>query len=654
MQLAIGIDTGGTFTDGVIVDLDSGKVVCKAKALTTRQDLKIGISQAFEGLDRALFPEIRLVSLSTTLATNSIVEGKGSRVGLLAAVPSPNTFSFPGKMPADQLALIAGSHDNRGKIAVELDLAAAERAVRAMAGQVDAFAVSCYFSIYNAGHELQLKRLIAEICGLPVVCGHELSGAVGLVERAVTAALNARLLPVIRELLEAVRHILDVNAIEAPIMVVKGDGSLIGEEVARERPVETVLSGPAASIAGACRLTGLSSAVVVDMGGTTTDIGLVKDGLIATADAGAVVGGWQTRVHAVDMWTVGLGGDSKISLEPGGACTIGPRRAIPLCAAAARDPELLASLNKLVSSTERRSAETSPDFFTLVKRPSFPLSRHEQELIELLDGKLMHGNRLSELVGPFVAVERFVELGVVAEVSFTPTDLMHVRGALKLWSREAAELGAQLLARRAGLDLAELLELLHREITATLTLQIAAKSLHEDAEIARNWSAGNEALLRRLLRLPEEAGMCAALTLARPLVAVGAPVEAYFPAAAAALGAELLIPEHAEVANAFGAVTGRVVEKCEVHVRPEKPEGFTVAASEVQRSFERLEEALSFAEEYAASSAKANAERRGGEDVVVSVEREEQALPLRTGWGDKVLIEVRIVATAVGRPRRHL
>ena len=110
MHLAIGIDTGGTFTDGVIVDLDTGSVICKAKALTTREDLKICIGEAFCGLDQALFPEIKLVSLSTTLATNSIVEGKGSRVGLLAAVPSPATFAFPDRMPADQVAIVAGSH----------------------------------------------------------------------------------------------------------------------------------------------------------------------------------------------------------------------------------------------------------------------------------------------------------------------------------------------------------------------------------------------------------------------------------------------------------------------------------------------------------------------------------------------------------------
>jgi N-methylhydantoinase A/oxoprolinase/acetone carboxylase beta subunit len=651
VDLAIGIDTGGTFTDSVIVDLETGRVLSKAKALTTRGDLKVGIGQSFAGLDETLFPEVGLVSLSTTLATNSIVEGKGARVGLLAAVPNPQSFSFPGKMPADRIAVVAGSFDNCGKVAVELDLAAAETAIRGMAGEVDAFAVSGYFSIYNAGHEVELRELIARHSGLPVVCGHELSGAVGLVERAVTAALNARLLPVIRELLDAVGQILAAHGVRAPIMVVKGDGSLIAEEVARECPVETVLSGPAASIAGACRLSGLTDAIVADMGGTTTDIGIVRGGLIATADAGAVVGGWQTRVHAVDMWTVGLGGDSKISMEPGGAFRIGPRRAIPLCAAAAHHPELLEALRQMKADSKGKQTGTGLDFYTLVKRPAFSLTKSEQQLLELLDGKVAHRFRLTQAIGPFLALDRFVELGYLAEVSFTPTDLMHAGGVLLLWDREAAECGAFLLARQAVVALGDWLQLLQQEITRSLTLQLAAKALHEEGDISRAWSVSTEAFLGRLLRLSGEQGVRASINLDTPVIAVGAPVGAFFPAAAAALGARLVIPEHAEVANAYGAVTGRVVERCEVHVRPAKPDGFAVAAAEVQGTFATLEEAIAVAESFASETARAGAARRGGEEIVVTLEREEDLLPLKAGWGDRVLIEVRIGATAVGKPR---
>ena len=277
MTLGIGIDTGGTYTDSVIVTLSTGEVLSKAKALTT------------------------------TLATNSVVENRGSAVGLIMAVPSPQTFDLPQDLPCEASALIAGSHTLKGEEQVSLDREAARNAIRRMDPDVDAFALSGYFSIYNAGHELALAQMVSELTGKPVVCAHELSGAVGMLERAVTAILNARLLPVIRELTGAVETILTDLGIAAPLMVVKGDGALMNLSACRQRPVETVLSGPAASISGACRLSGLDDAVVLDMGGTTTDIAVVRGGRAKVSKEGARVGEWQTRVRAVDMWTLGLG-----------------------------------------------------------------------------------------------------------------------------------------------------------------------------------------------------------------------------------------------------------------------------------------------------------------------------------------------------------
>jgi len=371
MDLGIGIDTGGTFTDAVIIDMTSGRILAKTKAPTTRQDLRQGIGNALRGLDGALFSRVKLVSLSTTLATNSIVEGKGARVGLITAVPNPGSFSCPAGLPADAAVVITGAHDHRGRETAVLDIMAAQEAIDRMAQQVDAFALSGYFSIYNARHELQLKELVAQRCSLPVVCGHELSASVGMVERAVTAVLNARLLPVIRDLLAAVRQMLEENDIHAPLMVVRGDGSLISAGVAEDRPVETVLSGPAASIAGACRLSGLKDAIVVDMGGTTTDIAVVTGGGTPVDRDGAVVGGWKTRVRAVDMWTLGLGGDSRVEVQGNGLMRIGPRRAIPLCMAATASPAFLPMFREL-AGLQGKKTPGALDFFPWSKDPNMP------------------------------------------------------------------------------------------------------------------------------------------------------------------------------------------------------------------------------------------------------------------------------------------
>lgn len=650
MNLGLGIDTGGTYTDSVIVALDSGKVLSKAKALTTRQDLVGGVKNSLEALDKALFPRIRLVGLSTTLATNSIVERKGSRVGLILAVPNPLTFSLPHDNPADETAVVAGSHDRYGAIAIPLDQAAAEQAVRRMAGLVDAFAVSGYFSIYNAEHELQIREMISARCSLPVVCGHELSGDVGLVERAVTAALNARLLPVIGELLAAVTSVLAGNGITAPLMVVKGDGSLIGAAAAAAMPVETILSGPAASVVGACRLTGLSDAVVVDMGGTTTDIALMCSGAVTTSGDGAVVGGWKTRVHAVDIWTVGLGGDSKIMVRSKDDLVIGPRRAIPLCRAAAAYPGLTERLVRLGNMKGKQAKDGELEFFTLNKRPQFPVTPHEEELFAALDGRVLDRTETGEASSPFIDLDRFVELGLVAEIAFTPTDLLHARGELCLWEADAARAAVRFLAERVSLSEDELLALIARELTESLKLNIVAKVLSADDTHGRFRSAEAFGLLGAFLRLKENAGFATKVTIKRPLIAVGAPVGSYLPEVAAGLEARLVIPEHAEVANAVGAVTGRVIERADAVIRPERPDGFVVVTADEQRRFAELPVAVLFAEEHVRAAAGRRAEKSGGTNIEVAVVGEDLTAPLGKGWGDSVFIERRVSATAVGIP----
>jgi len=650
MNLGIGIDTGGTFTDSAIVDLESGLVLSKAKALTTRQDLRIGIEASLSLLDQSLFPIIKLVSLSTTLATNSVVEGKGSRVGLIVAVPNPATFIFPSDLPALETAVIVGAHDRRGEVTADLDVAAVSEAVRRMVNEVDAFAVSCYFSIYNTEHEAKIKDLIGSACGHPVVCGHELSADVGLIERAVTACLNARLLPVIRELLDAVKQTLVRNNIKAPLMVVKGDGSLITEEIARVRPVETVLSGPAASIVGACRLTGVDDAVVVDMGGTTTDIAVVSDQTAPTSINGAIIGGWQTRVKAADVWTVGLGGDSKISVGQGADIHVGPRRAIPICWAAHAYPPLKQVLNDLIQAGGRIKKTPSLDFFTLSRKPIFPLSRHEAELIDTLDGRVLHKNQIEAEFGPFIRVERLIELGSISEVSFTPTDLLNGRGDIALWNREASELAIQYFVNITGQDKETFCDSIFTEIIESLKLNIAGEVLRQGYDSTQIWSQEITGFLGRLLRKNGRGELSAAFRLKRPLVAVGAPVKAFFPRVASDLGARLIIPEHSEVASAVGAVVGRVVEEARAYVRPDKPFGFTVVTEDEHRSFDRLDSAVTFAEKHVRLLAEGRLLKAGGNHIETNIFREENMAQVSDQWGGGFLIELKLTARAVGKP----
>jgi len=304
MTIALGIDTGGTYTDAVLVDHATGEVLATAKALTTRHDLSVGIGEAMAAVfetEQTLSPEVvDLVALSTTFATNAIAEGQGSPVCLLLIgydLELMEQYGFQHELVTEDVVYLRGGHDVLGNEVAPLDEDAAREAILARRDKVEAFAVSGYFGVRNPTHELRVRALVEELTELPVTCGHELTTRLNAVRRATTVALNARLVPLLRELIATVRYTLDKQAIAAPLMVVKGDGSLVRAGWAMQRPIETILSGPAASAVGAWHLAGRRNVWVVDVGGTTTDIATLNDGQPRLNSEGARVGGWRTMVE---------------------------------------------------------------------------------------------------------------------------------------------------------------------------------------------------------------------------------------------------------------------------------------------------------------------------------------------------------------------
>lgn len=652
-RYGIGIDTGGTCTDGVIADLATGEVMAKAKALTTHDDLSVGIRNALLQLDPDLLKASGFVAVSTTLATNSIVEGKGARVGLIMAVPNPQTFLLPAELPCDHVAVIAGAHNHRGEVTVGLDRTAAET-IATLAPLVDGFAISSYFSIYNNEHELAIRDLVAAHAGKPAVCTHELSGAVGMVERAITAVLNARLLPVIDELVSAVEQIIAGLKLDIPLMIVKGDGSMMTGAACRLRPVETVLSGPAASIAGACRLSGIQNGLVVDMGGTTTDIAVVREGKAVISREGAMVGGWRTRVQAVDMLTLGAGGDSLISCDRDGRLRIGPRRAVPFAQAATFFTDMSATLAKALRNSAKGCKKEDLTFYTLRKTPPGQQPAMITQLVHELNRRVLSRSEITTRISPHLDLDSLVAQGYVIEVGFTPTDLLHTTGESSLWDSPSAEAGLQLLSRRYKRDLPtnEMQVLIRRELDLHLAKAIAAKALQQDSGLAQLWDDTCFRMLDRLLQLDSKA-ISVRLPLQVPIIAVGAPVHAHLPTAAAMLSATSVIPKHAEVANAYGAVTGKVVASASAVIRPATPDGYHVIGPELRQIHVHLQEAINQATEACSLQAEGLAKSRGAEDITVTQHRDELFAPLEEGWGNPVLIEMRITATASGSPCLH-
>lgn len=337
MLKAVGIDTGGTYTDGVLINIDTQEVLKKAKARTTKENLAIGIQECLDKLNLQVSDNIAMVALSTTLATNAIVEEKGGVVGAVLIGHEPIK-----KLPTTNYYVVAGGHDLNGISQQELDEEEVIKGLRNFKNKVDSIAISGYFSIRNPIHEIRVKEIVKELLGIPVVCAHELTTALGFQERTTTAILNARLLPIIEELIKSVKGVLKKKKIEAPLMIVKSDGSLAVEKIAMERPIETILSGPAASIIGSSQLAKKKNAIILDMGGTTTDIAVIKNGEPKLNMEGASVGGWLTRVKSAEIYTYGVGGDSLIQVMPKQKdVLVGLKRVYPICYIAQKHPHLL-------------------------------------------------------------------------------------------------------------------------------------------------------------------------------------------------------------------------------------------------------------------------------------------------------------------------
>ncbi|NSW55413.1 MAG: DUF1638 domain-containing protein [Armatimonadetes bacterium] len=648
-MLGLGIDAGGTYTDCVLYDLASEQVVAKSKALTTRHALMIGIDEALDRLDIADPSRVVLVALSTTLATNSIVEGKGGIPGALIM-----SSAVGGTLDLDwkHTRFIAGQMSIGGQ---ELEPPDPDQIAAAvddlLASGVDAFAVSGYSSVKNPAHEILVRDIIRRRSDLPVVCGHELSSRLNFVSRANTAILNARLMPVIRELLDAVEASLQRREIRGTLMVVKGDGALVNRATALERPIETILSGPAASVSGAKHLTGLSDAIVLDMGGTTTDTAIIENGLVRISPEGARVGGWFTSVEAADISTVGLGGDSHIDFTADRKLLVGPRRVVPLAYLCGRYPEARRFLETIDPTTQQeRSRAAALDFFILV-RPDYrgPLSDREQAILKALsDGPLSRSIlalRLGIQSPSLLRTARLEELGIVQRSGFTPTDVLHVTGEFSAWDAEASKLALDIFAGLYGAAPDEVIRAVKQAVVERLAGQILARELPD-------WPAGDPdgwpSLVHTVFRPKPGAHLSAQLAYKRPIVALGAPVEPFFPAVGSYLGAQVVIPQHAEVANAIGAIASEVVVREQAVIRPGEIVNFVLHTRAGRYEYDDLHEAIESAKSETAQLAHERALRSGTASAQVRhIVNERRAL---SADGDNVLIEVLVETTVSGKP----
>ena len=645
MKLGLGIDTGGTFTDAVIVDLDTRDVIAKAKSPTTYQDLSVGILGALDGaIAKGGFSmeEVGLVGLSTTLATNSILQGKGGEVGLIGMGWKPLEGWSLGSKKA---RFIKGGFDSVGRVAEHLDEGELKEAILEVSEGVDALVVSGMFSVYNSWQESQAATMVRQLTSLPVVMGHTLTGELGIKERTVTAILNAKLLPIIDDFLRSVELALRARGIDARILVFKGDGGLMTIETARERPVETILSGPAASLMGGKVLAGLDNCIVVDVGGTSTDIAYLDDGFPRTNMDGAMVGQWRTRVRAIDMWTSGLGGDSAILADRNGDICIGPDRVLPLAVAAGMRNDL----------KEAMQVNQEMTYYVAGKGNLNNLSRSEAHVYDFLAQsgprsfyEVMDG--VKEVVLIKDTLHSLMARGNILRTGLTPTDIMHVNGSFVIGDVEAARIGLRMLAEKMDDSPENLAKRIMERVVTRIGEEIVKKAMADEAGPL----APSDAVDRMLHAVSGEKVFSAVTiraALDRPVIGIGAPAQILVKPLEARMDAKVVIPPNFEVGNAVGAVCSLISESITVQVYSSDNKFMVFSQFGSPSEYYHIGEAMQSARAIAERYVRERVELARAEDIRVKVDVIEKRFSDGYGKEMKFINFILVKATATGKPR---
>lgn len=324
--MRVGVDVGGTNTDAVL--MDGREVVAWTKAPTTA-DVSGGVAAAIGTVLReAKVPPAAIASvmIGTTHFTNALVERRHlAPVGILRlASPSgdglPPKTGWPAELAAgigDHVFLLGGGYEVDGREIAPLDEAGVRDAARSLKRKaVPSIAIISAFAPVNAGMEIAAAAIVKEEFPEAVLTLSSAIGRIGLIERENAAILNAALGALAARIMASFNSALRTLGITAPLYISQNDGTLISAAQAAAYPVTTIGSGPTNSMRGAAFLTGVSDAIVMDVGGTTTDIGVLANGFPRESSVAVDIGGVRTNFRMPDILAIGLGGGTRIHLDP--------------------------------------------------------------------------------------------------------------------------------------------------------------------------------------------------------------------------------------------------------------------------------------------------------------------------------------------------
>jgi N-methylhydantoinase A/oxoprolinase/acetone carboxylase beta subunit len=335
-QLRIGFDVGGTFTDGVL--MEGREVLAKAKALTT-QDVTSGIINALDEIltQSSVDPAaIAMVSLGTTHTTNAIIERRSLnkvgifRLGAPATTAIPPLTGWPEDLKAaiggpEFVHIIRGGSEYDGRDIVPLDEKTIEQACQTMKGKVDSVAITGVFSPILSDHEERAAKIVRDVLGeaVHITQSHRIA-TISLLERENSTILNASVITVMQRAVNSLKAATKERGINAPLYIVQNDGSVMSADYAVDYPIFTVASGPAASVRGSVYLSGIEDGVVVDIGGTSTDVAYIVKGFPRESSITVNIGGVKTNIRCPDLLSIALGGGTIVKHQNEEVDALGP------------------------------------------------------------------------------------------------------------------------------------------------------------------------------------------------------------------------------------------------------------------------------------------------------------------------------------------
>lgn len=405
-------------------------------------------------------------------------------------------------------------------------------------------------------------------------------------------------------------------------MIVRGDGSLVKADFARHRPVEIIHSGPATSTIGGQFLAGAQTALVIDIGGTTTDLALIDQGKIQITEKAATVGPFRTCVRTIKTHSFGLGGDSLLRFDRWQRLSVGPDRVIPLSRLCAQYPSLLSELSSWLLQKGTIFYSDVLEFWRLQREPAqLPKDERARGVIEVLRQGPQLMQKVLKQVGALspvqVSARELVQNEIIERSGLTPTDLLHITGEFTAWDVDAARLAVRAAAKlwdETELDFARRVK---RLMTAQMVSEIISftsqKQLSDPVFGLLNTSLDRWMFEESLS--PSHPYLGCKINLKVPIIGIGAPAKAFLPPVAEALGTEILLPEHYEVANAIGTVVGNVMVAHEGEVFPRmvgaSASGYYARVANLQQWFKHYPEAVQFAQETLERQVAAEAREAG-------------------------------------------